>query len=53
MSKCCFDPFKIHKKKVIALIYVLSQKCIYSVNPMSRSKTGRRIKVLKSCDTTL
>ena len=53
MSKCCFDPLKIHTKKVIALIkiYVL-QKCIDSVNTMSRSRTGRRVKVLKSSDTT-
>ena len=25
MSKCCFDPFKIHKKKVIALICVITK----------------------------
>ena len=31
---------------------MLPQKCIYCVNPMSRSRTGRRIKVLKSSDTT-
>ena len=24
-SKCCFDPFKIHKKKVIALICVITK----------------------------
>ena len=51
MSKCCCDPFKIHKKKVTALICVM-KKCIYRVNPMSHSKTGRKIKVVKSSDTT-
>ena len=25
MSKCCFDPLKIHKKKVIALICVITK----------------------------
>ena len=25
MSKCCFDPFNIHKKKVIALICVITK----------------------------
>ena len=25
MSKCCFDPLKIHKKKVIVLICVITK----------------------------
>ena len=25
MSKCCFGPFKIHKKKVIVLICVITK----------------------------
>ena len=53
MSKSvhCCDPFKIHGKKVTAVI-CYQQKCIYSVSPMSHTKTGRKINVLKSSDTT-
>ena len=53
MSKCCFDPFKIHTKKVIALICVITKVYLQRQSNVSlENKTGRRIKVLKSCDTT-
>ena len=35
MGKCGCGPFKIHKKKVFALL-VLSQKFFYCVTPMPR-----------------
>ena len=37
MSKCCCDLFKIHKKKVIASLRVIT-KFFYCVTPMSHSK---------------
>ena len=41
-SKCCCNPFKMHKKKILASIgdvMVLSQKCLFCVTPMSHWKT--------------
>ena len=29
MSKCCFDPLKIHKKKIIALICVITKMYLH------------------------
>ena len=35
MSKCRFDPFKIHKKKVIALICVITKVYLQSQSNVS------------------
>ena len=37
MSKCGCGPFKIHKKKVIALLRVIT-KVFYCATPMSRKR---------------